>query len=237
MLFFFKEKPIEIIAFVSEKHRYVNTFSPIIPAVKSLPAWWKQTPASYFDWEIFQERNYVRSCPGILNTLTTWYIIPLWSDVALEYNENNSYRANVADKSLNVEMHDHQQSPGFYTDYYHFKLRSPWFFKTPVSLAYLPPLYHLPSPAPYSIMSAIVPPIGKYAGSHVFLFAKIMNQVKLFIKQSTPILHVVPITDKKVIFRTEVADATQMSKIFSYTAADTHHAKAGLKQIKYLKSK
>jgi hypothetical protein len=237
MLFFFKEKPIEIIAFVREKHAYVNNFSPIVPAKKCLPAWWKQMPASHFDWESFDEKLYVRSCPGILNTLTSGYIVPLWCDIALEYNDKNSYRANVADKSLRVDIHDHSQSPGFYPDHYHFKLVSPWWFKTSVNLAFLPPLYHLNSPACYQTMPAIVPPIGEYSASHVFIFAKIMDSAKLFLKQNTPILHVVPMTDKKVIFRTEVADESQMSKIFSYTAADTHHVKAGLKQIKYLKSK
>lgn len=230
MLFLFKEKPVEIIAFISEVHDYVNTFSPIVPAKEMFPEWWKKIPSSFFNWEEFKENTSVKSCPGVIKMISTGYIMPLWCDIAIEY-EKDRYRVNCADDSLNVGAHDNRQSPGLFDNYYHFKLQSPWLLKAPVNLMFTPPTYQFNDPLPYTIMPGIAPPIGGYSASHVFMFTeKKENPVRLMLKHKTPILQIIPLTDKKVKFSTEVVSDKTMIGMKRRTGL-THFTSRGLREI------
>ena len=200
MLFFFKEKPVEITAYCRPGFNFANEFSPITPAKNLLPTWWKDTPSSSFSWEERIGKNTVKSCPGIINTLTTGLIIPLWSDLALQYNDIE-YAYNFSDKISSLDMHSEEESPGYYKDYWHFKITSPWLLETSVKLLYTQPTYLQETPYPFISPYGIVSPVKDLTGTNIFLFIRKEEQnSRLMLKQGLPLLHIIPLTDKKIKF-------------------------------------
>ena len=121
MLFFFKEKPIEIVAYLPPDFQKVMDFNPIVSAKELLPDWWKNTPSSTFNWDSFTPNNTSKSCPGIIQSLTTGFILPMWCDLAIE-TTSEGYRYHYSDKKSVLGSHANTQIPGFYEDYFILKI-------------------------------------------------------------------------------------------------------------------
>jgi len=231
MLFFFKEKPIEIVAFTSEEYLTINVQSPIKPAREYFPDWWKNTPSSKFNWDTFNVNSTTKSCPGIGQTLQKGFILPLWSDLAIK-TQGNQYQWQYADRISKFEIHSNDQAPGFYEDYYIFKINSPWQIKSPVSLIYTFPFYLFPAPLPYLTPTGIVTPVNKMCATNIFILLKrIQEEICFMIKQGTPLFHIIPLTEKKVVFRTEVISKAEYFKLKRDTAYKKNFTANGLKNI------
>jgi hypothetical protein len=238
-MFFFKKKSIEIVAFVNEHFTFVNTYSPITLAKNKIPEWWKSTERSKYDFSIMHNFNTVKSCPAVINSLQTGFILPLWCDIALKYDRNH-YEYHSSDRMTNLGTHLPKQSPGLYDDYWHFKVNSPWLIKTPVKLLYLAPMYHQPQPIPFVTPSGIIPPVGGLCPTNIFLFAKKPEQEEkeeqVMIKQLTPILQILPLTEDSYTLRTEVLNMSEFHKYDSIAGASTSFVTRGLKNINTLKN-
>jgi hypothetical protein len=232
MLFFFKETPIEIIAYVKDVNNSIKEFSPIIPARECFPSWWKNTPSSSFNWDNLNPKNTVKSCPGIVQTLTSGFILPLWSDLALEYNDEQ-YRFQFSDNNTLLSAHPDEQAPGFCEDYWKIKIHSPWIFSTPVRLLYTSPFYHNTSSSlPFIVPPAIIPPVKELCGSNVFLFAKKQKELnKVLLKNGTPLLHIIPLTDKKVTIKCETLSESEYFKRESIVCTKSFFNNRGLKNL------
>ena len=232
MLFFFKEKPIEIVAFVDSSYSFVKEFSPIVPAKEMYPEWLKKVPQSQFEWEKFRAVSTVRSCPGIIQNVTNGFIVPMWSELALEYTTNH-YKYKFADQKSSLEHHPIEQAPGFYEDYWRFKLISPWSLDTPVNLQFMFPFYHHPKSFPMEMPPGVLPAkgIGK-AQINIFLFSKKEEEEKrIMIKHGVPLLHFIPITERKVTIRCEVISVDEMKKRHAITGANTNFIHRGIRNI------
>jgi hypothetical protein len=217
MLFFFKEKPINIIFKVSETFESVNKYNPIKSAKKYIPEWWKDVPSSKFYWEKDGEfyghgHRTVKSCPGIISSLTSGAILPLWTEFAVRMiNEN--FQVSIANGETRYDIHLSDQMPGFYPDYWYLKLGSPWLAETPVKLMYMSPFWLYTKPLPFISPYGIVTPIDGHAGTHSFMFfKKTPDEQDYLFKHGIPLLHIVPLTDKKVNFITEVVSDKEYQK-------------------------
>jgi hypothetical protein len=236
-MFFFKKKPIEIIACVNEQYQFVNEFAPIVPASNVKPSWWKNVDRTKFNWDVMDAETTVKSCPGIINSLHKGLIMPLWTDIAIKYDEN-SYRYQSSDRLTSVDLHPQHQSPGFYPNHTHLKISSPWIISTPVDLMYMSPFYHHPNGVPYICPPGIINPAGKAAGSNVFLFLeRKKEQTQLLLEFGTPIMHIIPMTQEKYVFRTEVVSFSEFIKVESQIGGRNRFIARGLKNINFLKNK
>lgn len=237
MLFFFKKKPVEIIAFTGSDYTFAHEFSPIVPARDYLPEWFKKVPSSKFSWETLSKTNTVKSCPGIINSLISGYIMPAWSDLAFKY-DSESFRYQYSDNISKFDYHPEHQAPGFYDEYWHFKMTSPWIIKTPVRLQYSMPFYSWPSPFPIVMPPGIIPPIGGFASVNVFLFCKKEKEIQQqLIKQGIPLLHILPITDQEVNFRCELLSTEEMKRVKNVVGTNNHFTSRGLRNFFYDKFK
>jgi len=234
MLFFLKEKPVEIIACIPEEYSFAKEFSPIKPAKDLIPSWWKDLPNSDFLWDDFTIKSTVKSCPGIIQTITNGLIMPMWSDLALQIY-NNEFKYWFADNLSSLDIHQNSQTSGFYNEYFKFKLTSPWMFKTPVKLMYMNPFYHITDPNEYIVPHGINTPISKYniVASNYFIFVKnpFKERKDILIKQGTPLLHILPLTDKKIKFRIETLSASESKKTWSILGNRSNFVSFGLKNI------
>lgn len=232
MLFFFKEKPIEIVAFIKDIYNSIKEFSPIVPARDLFPDWWRNTPSSSFNWDNLQPVNTAKSCPGIIQSLTTGFIMPLWSDLAIQYSDSQ-YQYQFSDMQTMLSDHPDYQSPNFCEDYWKFKIHSPWILNTPVKLMYTSPFYHNTSSSfPFIIPPAIVPPIKHLCGTQVFIFAKKEQKLnRTVLKSGTPLMHIIPLTESKVTIRCEVVSESEYSKKISIVGFKNSFNNRGLKNI------
>ena len=216
MLFKFLEKPIEITAFIMSDYAWVNTYTPIAPASKYIPGWWKDLPISSNRWGINMEHqvfNTVKSCIGIIGTFQTGYILPLWCDLAVKINSDGSWATQFADLKSVLTPHSNIQIAKFYDDFLYFKLESPWRLRASKEIKFIfcDPFY-INQKKPYIIPYGIPTTIDK----NIFLNPFIMMEKKstdIIIEHGTPLLHLIPLTEKPIIFKTEVISAEEYLKI------------------------
>jgi hypothetical protein len=231
MLFFFKEKPIEIIAYTNDEFLTINEQSPISPAKEYFPDWWKKTPSSTFNWDTYNVDSTSKSCPGIAHTLQRGFILPLWSDLAIKTQADN-FLWRYADGLSRLDHHKTNEAPGFYEDHLIFKLVSPWQVKSPVPILFTFPFYLFTSPLPYLTPTGIVTPVSEMVATNVFiLIKKSQEESRLMIKQGTPLIHLIPLTEKKVMFRTEVLSEDEYKKMKRPTAFRNHFTARGIKNM------
>lgn len=206
MFFKFLQKPITIKAVVPESFGYAQKYYPMVPSSKFIPSWWKQTPKSQFNFDTFSEENTVRSCSGIMETFKNGYIQPLWCDLALSVNSDNTYKYQYSDKKSKITLHNNKQFHNFYEDYFYLKLHSPWAFLTsePVKFIIIDPFYLTNEPKPYIIPYGFLNDRTATTGLNVFLFLNKKEPKNILIKAGTPLLQMVPITDRPIKFVTEV---------------------------------
>jgi hypothetical protein len=232
MMFFFKEKPIEIIAYLPPWVSSIAERYPIHPAKNCYPAWWKNLSSGKFNWDEMQPRNTTKSCPGIINILQTGFIMPLWSDLAIEYNKDK-WKYQFSDKQSTLTMHTNDQAAGFYDDHIIFKVDSPWIITSPVKLLYTEPTYlrgsQLPFIQPYGIN--VTTSKTNAEATNVFLFAKKEEQLtQIIIPASTPLLHIIPLTEKNVNIKCVVLDSDEYLRKRSFQMSNRFVSK-GLKNI------
>ena len=215
MFFFFRKPVTEIISLVPPEFEYALSYTPIKEASKCLPGWWKNLTVNKFDWESLSLSRNAKTCPGINKTITKGAILPLWTDLAIRIR-NGEYKYQFADKRSMLSHHSNEQAPGFYSDHFIFKIRSPWFIKTKVPLHYSFPFYHFVNDPGYSTPPGIVYSQGGICATSIFIMMKQYQDCNLMIDRNTPLLHILPITEKKVIYRVEICDERdhERAKVF-----------------------
>lgn len=231
MLFFFKKKTITIDFVVPAEFSYVAEYSPVRKASKFVPEWYRNVRPSSVN-ELLERGIYdresgsfkppetnVRGCVGIKGALTKGMIIPLWSDLLVEtFKDDTSYTYYFSDGKSSMEEHKNQQLGNFSNNYYHLKLKSPWVMAAsrPFEYIYLPLTYHTGLDVNYLPYPAITHTISKYnsAGVNAFIVVKKDEDRKLLIKQNSPVVHMVPITESEVKFN-NVVDTDYYYKLFA----------------------
>ena len=229
MQFLFKEKPIVITAVVSSDFNQVCESSPIKLASECKPSWWKNTPSSKFDWNLFGPVSTVKSCPGVGLSIQRGFILPMWSDLALE-TEGDSWKLLYSDRKSRADEHPSLQAPGFYEDHHIFKINSPWKIISPVDLFVCFPFYLYDKAPLYSTPSGFIPPILNTCAINPFLmFKKDIQKQQYLIKCGSPLLHILPFTDKKINFKCEIVSNEEYQKIINRTGTSNHFTGRGLK--------
>ena len=236
MLFFFKEKPVEIIALVEEGFEHAQEFAPVILAKEFIPKWWKDTPASWFDWVNLSPIPSVKNCPGVFNQITTGLILPMWCDLAMKWNHDN-FECKFSDSISLMHNHPNNQAPGFYSDYYICKIQSPWRFKTKVRMMYTSPFYHYTESAPFTIPSGIIEPYNGYLSSNVFcFFKKTKAEQSVMIKHKDPLLQIIPLTEKNYTLKVETLTKEEYNRSDAILGKSTTFIKKNLSRRKvYIK--
>jgi hypothetical protein len=112
-------------------------------------------------------------------------------------NEDGTWsKPSIQFKNFNKSI----QAPGFFSDYYAFKLHSPWIIKCSednVKLNYSHPFYHFTAPTPYFTPPGIVSPVKKCYNTNIFLYLKKTDN-ELIIELNTPLLQIIPLTNDSV---------------------------------------
>jgi len=129
---------------ITFKHAPDNAFiTPIVPASKALPEWWKKA-SIYREGDLPFEPLHLKACMPVLDAMTQGYIIPLGSDVYVKVNIDEEtgqpfprFTWKNSETALIVE-HAPQQTDGMpvmekgkATGGKAFKFTNPWLIQTP----------------------------------------------------------------------------------------------------------
>jgi len=187
-----------------------HEYFPIRKARDFIPQWWKDIPSfMYKEHNSFKTLGNripsMKKCPGIIEYYKKGLMIPLWTDIEFIIDKNvneNGWSTAVAD-GVDVEPHADIQKGAFLSsgNWFHNKIISPWMIETkvPLDFLYLQPHWNL-----NELNKDVMIPNGYnsfYKGNHSTHIQMFINKESdriVNIYAGTPILHLVPLTEKKI---------------------------------------
>jgi hypothetical protein len=195
----------------------INSYFPISESIKHAPQWWKNLPKEN---HFLSERNVIypastmKRCVGFVEMYRTSFTIPLWADISISTNDKGDWAFFSNYKGVYINSHDRSQYGESFNDYVHLKLNSPWLLKEKSGINFL-----AQSPMWNNInlwnTVHIVPGFFefKYQNStNVNLFVNRINQ-NIQLLANTPIMQLVPLTEKKVVIKCHSVDENEYINI------------------------
>jgi hypothetical protein len=155
MLFFFKKKKV-VVRFFTTQDGLPELFPPT-RLTKSMPAWWKSTPA-YVDPPKnsppemmrriipIKHRKSVKHCYSIQKLFEHGWVMPMWADSIVNVLPDGSIGGAVPSGESGGEHHPVAQYPGMITaDWVNWKMTSPWliYADKPAQFMITNPFYHI----------------------------------------------------------------------------------------------
>lgn len=205
-MFFFKRKEIVVDCFVNSE-RLKNSYAPK-RASHFIPEWWKKIPNELEEHlhEINKTKTVptMKFCVGFRDLYSSGFILPMWCDARFFINDvswHNVYSTN----GFRSETHNPAQHNHNFPNYHHVKLVSPWFFKekSGIKFVFMEPFWSV-----YKVSENIrIPPaitsFNLQFATNVNMFVK-KAEYDFDIKAGEPLVHLIPLTDKKVTFKPQV---------------------------------
>jgi hypothetical protein len=207
-MFWFKRKKIIVDCLTFDKTIY--EYSQLQKAIKFYPDWWKKLPNEYYHG-VYTVPT-MKRCHGLIDNYAYGFILPLWSDLNLIIKDRKIHQWQYADGFSEAVIHDSAQM-GDYMDgseAAHIKLTTPWRLKSKSEVP-----FHCVQPywnyKPFAFMSM---PSGiinfKYQPSlNVNMFINVKENSMIELKFGTPLLHIIPLTEKEVVLKHHLVDVQE----------------------------
>lgn len=228
--FFHRTPRIHVDCFTADNTAY--KFAPIVTANKAKPEWFEKitppqpsnTKSKFYSidengmigFNKDPSLRTLRSCPGFLELYKRGFIIESWCDMAFNVEEDNiSYHYS---NGKAIIMHKPGQiDPGF-KEHYLLKLNSPWHITSKESL-------------PCAVVGAewsledynfkVLPGMVDYqyhTSTNAFITIRKNVKDQFFVPIGQPLLHFIPLTDKKVIIHNHIVTEEELqTKIYNVT--------------------
>lgn len=190
---------------------------PIVPASDVKPDWLsKMRSREQLDPEIKSVTTSVptlKACTGIRDTLETGFILRAWADFSIIIYPDGGFQfsqANAAPRP-SIEIHARKQYEQVWANHTAIKLVSPWaaIEETGCRFMAVPPAYHSPNLVKHFMPHGILDFKYQHAVNPFILAEWGKEPYEIFISAGTPLLHLVPITDKKTNLVLERGDPTK----------------------------
>ena len=212
----FKTKSIVVDAFTINE--VICDHFPIESASKFYPSWWKEMPKSFLssDQQGMQiDASTIKRCRGFIDLYSTGFIIPLWADMHIETRDVDEecvwkYSTNGMPSMVS---HPKSQYGNTFDNFKHLKIITPWLMreKTGVQFHFTSPTW---SNVSYLDGMNILPGIIDYkyqVATNVNLF---MPHNRIYhIEHGTPLVHIIPITDKEIKIKCHTISAEEYYRI------------------------
>ena len=128
----------------------VNEFGEIEMAKKCLPSWWKELPSTFphkpysFPHRLYSNNIFssfkstittAKYCPAIQGLFGAGIIIKAWCDIKIFVSPEGYVDSIQKEDRMNIQrppgsFHPYKQRAGFLPNMAHWKIHSPWSFKT-----------------------------------------------------------------------------------------------------------
>jgi len=227
MLFLFPKKKITLDAFTIRNE--VLQYTPIKKASFYTPEWFKKLPGPNKlinkNKEVAPPLLSMKTCNGLTDYFSQGFVIPLWSDVNFEVNEEG-VRYQFADCCSVCEFHSPKQYEGYIKDntHEHIKMNPPWHLRCNSNINFLFSKvdWH------FDELKEIYIPSGVLNFKHnsfpaINMFLPKSNSI-ISLKYGQPLIHLIPLTDKKVELKTHLVSQTEYDKVFNITRPCAFHS-------------
>jgi hypothetical protein len=226
MIFIFKKKEIVLDCFTTEPQVY--NFNKIARASDYYPEWLKNTKKEY-NTGLFKEST-IKKCIALIEMYKHGAVMPLWADLLIKVN-NKNINWQFADFKSQMTNHSSQQWDNFADEnkYNHFKIYSPWHFQTKkdVKFYWTKPFWNFPlkEDIDYQVPTGIID--YKYNHStHINLFVDTSKDKEIFFNAGTPLIHIIPLSENKLIIKNHLVDKLDHLKFSArYTFQDSYKTK------------
>jgi len=236
-MFLFKNKKVVVDCFTT-----VGAIAREYPIKKSshyVPKWWQDLEnVKHHSTDVGIDRPYstMKSCSGFVHLFRNSWTIPLWSDFKIKTFDDGSW-VYVTPQSLENQIHSksaiQKHFPDQFSDafenYTHLKFASPWLLyeKTAVHFAMVSADWTLISKLPdfripvgfLNFKYSMAPNINLFVTKKNFLYE---------LEAGTPMVYLIPITEKKVDFKTQVISESEYQKIVSKSIGFTNKFSRGV---------
>jgi len=177
----------------------LDVYSPVLPAKKCLPDWWKNININTNEAKTF---GTIKKCPGIFDILNYGWVLTAWCDIALNVNSNMSVAWEFSDRKTQAQIHEPQQflvhTPKHIYEKYScvFKIKCPWLVKTSpgYSVMLLDPYYHFNE---FFDTAAGILDSDIYPNLNPLLLIKKCGE--FLIEKDTPLMLIYPFKREKII--------------------------------------
>jgi len=229
MIFIFKKKKIILDCFTNDS--VVFDHYQITKSSDFIPEWFKNAPKEYDD--NFHKTSTIKRCIGINNNLTSGFILPMWSQLAITIKDKY-YQWQFSDRKTECGAHDPLQWNFFanQNEYGHMKITSPHLImsKNDINFFYTKPFWHLKPNNNFLIPSGIID--YKYQnGTHINMFVNIKEDNNIFIDQNEPIVQIIPLTEKDIKLKYHLISDEEFKNKNNKSRYFTHNYQIGKKLI------
>lgn len=216
MISFFHRTPTIVLdCFVADPMTYSST--PIVKASKTLPEWWKKLPVPKIKFDYNNPDMYpnndknMRNCYGFIELFKKGAVLENWCDINIRTTPD-TYNYFYSGGSA-PDNHPTSQFSGGFTDYHHIKLMSPWVLseKTGVQFLFIGAEWNLDK---YDIK--VLPGVVDYrmnVVTHINMMLPRKN-TEIYFKIGQPLVHIIPLSDKKLQIRNHLVTKEEFSKRF-----------------------
>jgi len=218
-MFFFKPKKIVLDCFTNNASAY--EYSKPDHARKFIPDWWKKLPNSSNTFPA-DKIGTMKGCFGFTEMYNRGFMLPLWSDLNI-VKVNGQMHWQFADYNTVGTSHPAVQMGEYYDTekYQHLKIHSPWFLKEKEGV-----LFHV-SQAFWNVQPfgdyVITPGLVEFkyqSGTNINMF--ILKSISdLLIEFTTPMLHYVPLDDRRIELKYHLLTDSEFSLIVNAGSPNT----------------
>lgn len=211
----FKRKGI-VLTFYTDRKDLVEE-APVCDVKRTIPSWFKSLPKkSVIDPDTLTNKLNMSQCAGFKSLYNKGFIIPMWSDLNLQFGGvgDTTYRYQFSDNESSLVSHAQEQYTGFLSeeDYQHIKLDSPWIAECNSDIDFMvsDPHWGRSEISDYTALSGIID--FKYQnGTNVnLIFPRgACSQIKT-IPANQPLLHIIPLTERKVELKVVLLSKAEM---------------------------
>ena len=211
-MFFYIKQPKIKVDFFTARADVFNNFK-IEKSLMFAPSWWRELPRQA---NLPDSLPNMRRCAGFVEMYKQSYVLPMWNDLAIDVDQNKNMYWQFADNTSKVEFHDASQRGNFAPNdkYLQAKIISPWCAKTKQDVHWLmhSVIYDDINTDNYLVCPGLLN--FKYqADTNIQIV--IPNEVprKFVIPHNKPLVHLVPLTEKKVEVVTHLVDQKELERL------------------------
>lgn len=211
---FGKSKPVVLELYTSDPA--IFKYSKWENANKHKPSWWKRLNIPGKN----QEEANMKHCAGFNDLYSNAITVPMWCE----------FRANIppigidqltyefANPKAGLDIHPENQRNNFLPDseYQHMKLLSPWVAtcEEPVEFLMTNTFWDMPEPFSYFVPNGVIN-FKHQAASHVnIVVKKDVAFKKLFVQQGTPLVLLVPLTERKLVLKYNLISEEEFRRLY-----------------------
>ncbi len=215
----------------------VFEFGEIVSVKKHHPSWWKNLPVKLRDFapynlrfsndefkEFKQEVLSVKHCPAISDNLNTGLVIKAWSDIKIFVSPDGIVDAVQASEETSQtrgagSTHPYYQRAGFLPNMVHYKIHSPWMFKTNKYRKFYFQGAYMWNQSLIENNVFIIPGFIDYytqSGTEINLFLPIKDKsYAIDIKLGDPLVHLFPIDSNPVNIIPKLVSREEIDKVMN----------------------